>query len=793
MTYEDVPNEQQTPFLPPADKKEQSQAQAQIARLQAQSGSGYRDLPASSTLTHLITTLRARTWQARVATARLLGETGGTEAGAMLYELLAGDECSSVRAAAARALGRQRMQSAEPALLTALEQDHAYEVRIAAAQALERLGRQLSDVALDALTEHFYAEVDAETRAAVLLALCASGERTPLAPLKFALVDPAWMVREAAALALGEQGTYADEAALEMALDDDVESVCRAAVFALGKIGAETSGFATPASAATASRRLSASFLPDEQPRESAQKKTNERDGRRRIHGDSAFYAYESAELSGTKVVAQALDNQWIPQTLMRAMIKGKISSKDAEKYLHRLVRAEYMRSLINSDRVIVNRAYLYNNQVISGDYAQAGSARDAFKRLLEQGVIIPWLLYEERPDQRPDFGVLPQSFPLWQQICTEVSMHCVRFSWDEHRHTHLQLEFTRSFQEFVESMYDKDVPKLLADLNLPPEAGEEFFQRLNEMHDVGHSFHVRHRGEARPHITRNALYEHFVTQGNPAQRSYDGSKPFAREIKQIIDLIYNAQQADVFSGYLLTPLDSPDRHTLQEWDPRRFRHARSFQADDLITMLRGSAFSLIQEGLYLRSMELLTLQDILDIRSTQIWHAYIAALEALLQNPLLFSTLAERVYTHYVALAREMTHLIELRQRREGGVLTAPWEPSVNMRITVGAASQEVIWNRDGTFHSEPDPGTTLSAVHGASDGSAPVTVRWTIGKGGASRAGNQAKLFSGIDIIQGRMPDAQREWHKLLKALGQALQSREFSPGKEPKIEVPTLNDRP
>ncbi|HEY1348812.1 MAG TPA: hypothetical protein VGF67_04215 [Ktedonobacteraceae bacterium] len=53
---------------------------------------------------------------------------------------------------------------------------------------------------------------------------------------------------------------------------------------------------------------------------------------------------------------------------------------------MSRLVRAEYMRSLINSKRVIINRAYLYNNAVLSRDYARAGPACQALKRLRDTG-----------------------------------------------------------------------------------------------------------------------------------------------------------------------------------------------------------------------------------------------------------------------------------------------------------------------------------------------------------------------------------------------------------------------
>src|SRR5205823_5297316 len=102
----------------------------------------------------------------------------------------------------------------------------------------------------------------------------------------------------------------------------------------------------------------------------------------------------------------------------------------------------------------------------------------------------------------------------------------------------------------------------------------------------------------------------------------------------------------------------------------------------------------------YLRSMGLLTLQDVLDIRDTEVWHKYIKSLQALLDNPVGFSTLARDVYYNYIDLAKEMTHLIELRQQRQGGVLIAPWEPSAKVQIEVGGTSIEVIWNKDGTFY---------------------------------------------------------------------------------------------
>src|SRR5260370_33339346 len=108
------------------------------------------------------------------------------------------------------------------------------------------------------------------------------------------------------------------------------------------------------------------------------------------------------------------------------------------EEQLNDMVRSEYMRALINGEQVIINRAFLYNNPAIVQDYSIAGKSREAFKTLLQDGVIIPSLYLENSPADEPLPALSGQpSFERlaaedWPKICEEVHTHCVRMSWEK-------------------------------------------------------------------------------------------------------------------------------------------------------------------------------------------------------------------------------------------------------------------------------------------------------------------------------------------------------------------------
>ena len=109
--------------------------------------------------------------------------------------------------------------------------------------------------------------------------------------------------------------------------------------------------------------------------------------------GNLEFEQLVPDELRSIPIGVQALDNQWLPRKLLTRAMKYGIER--VEEQLNEMVRSEYIRALINGEQVIINRAFLYNNSAIIQDYSVAGKSREAFKTLLQDGVIIPSLYIE--------------------------------------------------------------------------------------------------------------------------------------------------------------------------------------------------------------------------------------------------------------------------------------------------------------------------------------------------------------------------------------------------------------
>lgn len=680
-------------------------------------------------------------------------------------------------------------------VVTLLEQldDDDVEVRVAVIEALAKLASAFPDEILLPLFARVYDEEEAPTvRATAIWALGEAGKMVDIRWLIDALYDKDWRVREQAAIALGKQGDRTPTEVLEAVLDDPSEQVCKAAVHALGKVWEHKSARLQVVSQEEGSdAEIVVGEKKDDSNKGGGTSGGATIDTRHTTQhissGDVEFEGLDASFFANSNdipIVAQALDNQWVPRTLLQSMLKGKITFSEAERYLEGLVRTEYIRALINGEHIIINRAFLYNNSVLFRDYLPGQASRTTFKNFLDTGIIIPFLLYEHAPDEPPVFDKNSQGFTAWQEICQEVYMKCMRFSWDDGAHQAALRRFTNRYHDFVQTIDSKELEQYAKDLGVREDEQQQFWDRLSEVHDLGTQYFREHRREKAPYITRNVLYKQFITGENPALRDYDGSKPFARQIKELLDLAYNGYLADELNGYLLTPIDSPSRHIMQEWETL-MKNKESIKEGDITKLLRSNIFSLLNEGLYLKSMGSLTLQDVQKVRQTPQWSQYIQNLRALLKQPILFDQLANTVYRSYIELMKEATTLIEQRNASHGGILTAPWEPSTEVLVTVGGASLKVIWNKEGRFfHHEGDVGI------GAASGTAPLAMKLTIGDRSRSRA--QADLFSSIDIMQGKMADAQKQWKEIIEQFRANLLFKEYTRGPIKELATPTINEQ-
>lgn len=788
----------------------------------------------------LVKALKSEQWQERAEAVQRLGMIG--DDGAMEpIEVALQDEKAEVRAFAARALGNTAVGVPIQPLVAILNNElgEPAKVRAAAAWALGEIKEVGGEVPIQPL-QVALEDKDEDVRAAAVRALGKFGDQAPKDQLKKTLLeDPAWHPREIAALALGNIGDQSAIGSLNAALSDRNTLVRNAAAYALEKLvgggpGGQPPTLPSPlnepfasqkgdmksgSAASTEERDLSSrnevlsgagqgqpSFsttVPiSEQPDTTSEVITplgivevkdtspleNTQGERRKptiIRDEKVeFIALEPPNLGTVPVVAQALDNQWVPRLPLKEIMAGKFAFKNVEKAVEALVRAEYIRALVNGKQVIINRAYLYNNSAVFQDYLTEGEAYDAFKTLLQEEVIVPFLMSEKTPNQPPRYGTTP-AFQKWQQLCEEVRMHCLRFSWDEDTNLKESLaQLARRFHDFALTAISGDFERYIKDLGLDPSAESELRKRFGAMARMCLEY-----SEEQKYVTRDDLYKSFVTAGdNTAERSYDGTRPFAGEIKQLLDLAYNSNLADALGGYLLTPTDSLPRIALQEWQ-RAANQPKQLSAEELVKMLKRHAFSLINEGLYLKSMNLLRLQDVIEVRRMDEWIVYIMSLEELLKNPIEFTERAGQVYQNYAKLAERMT--VQVAGRGAQGslsiaALTAPWTPTAELILSASGSSISVTWTSEGPVYTFA--GEELPRV--GPGGLATFSARFNIGTSSGTKS--QADLFTSLEFMKGTLQDAREQWKQIRSSLKAILGRQEGLTEPEGLKEVATLNDK-
>ena len=489
------------------------------------------------------------------------------------------------------------------------------------------------------------------------------------------------------------------------------------------------------------------------------------------------FLALEPSNLTSIPVVVQALDNQWLPHTLLQRIMRGDITYDDAKGDLERLVRSEYIRALLNSRQVIIPLAYLYNNSALYQDYLPGHGSRDAFKKLLNEGVIVPFIISGKSPSDSPNFSSVPEGFRAWQQLCEEVRMSCLKLSWDEESNRQLVRKLlAERFHMFAASVASVDLDTYIQHFGLDRSAKDSLRKRLIEMGQMCLEFSQQDRL-----VTREELYKAFVTVDGtpPAARRYDITKPFAGELKQLFDLAYNSYVADALGSYVITPADSLPRTALQEWQPAS-RQAQ-VSIDELEGMLRSAAFGLLQQEPALKSMNLLTLQDVLDIREADEWMVYIESLEDLLLQPSSFGLRAVKVYQNYLELMRIVTDLVAQRFPSETSSLLAAWTPITELILDAGSSKISVMWTEEGqtyTFGGDDNlPDYT----------SVPITARFNIR---SSKNFESQDSWTSIAFMKANLLGGRKQWKELQRFVKENLMSTDQSGSIQEQMDLPALN---
>jgi len=794
----------------PTDGEFVSSTERLLAHLQAFFGLATNAAFPEASVEDLLSALQSPTWARRVAAARRLGKAAAPEAIQPLLLVLTSDPEEAVQAAAARALGEMQAVSAQKALVKALHSPKG-DVRIAAAQGLGMLGAALQEEGALALFARFFCEEEENVRAAIAAAISKPGLHLPLDVLSAAVLDDAWIVREAAATTLGRQGELADQRLLLILLEDESLTVCQAAHQALAAlVRAEEELFAVSYGAERELQTLpdpvqgvEARGVPMKHPMSAPLLAVSQQGAfhsttgceQARVWGDEESIRLAPRDAhSSLFVMCQVCDELWVPGMLLAALRRGKFLSAGSERSVRHQARGEYLHALLSSTHLVVDATCLSPSSWFVRDSLPGSPERDALKHLVESGVIVPLLPAGISALQHQSWPKRDEEHcTAWGGILWETPVQRPGLVWEGDTQQHrVQQQLACSFQRMLVAACAGDAEQCLRNLGLTGNAqqGSAFARRLEEL--CAASTQYLQTAQTLP-LVRSWLYEQFVTSTRASWQTREISRPFAGALKLLIDLAYHSSLADQFACHLMTPADSPARRVLQDWSGVQ-QHVPIISASDLCALLRQETFQRVcgnreREGL--KSTGALGLWDILALRHSDEWLEYMAHLRCLLDQPLRFQELAPGVVSHYLALMDQVTRQVTERNLRVGGRLTAPWKPAVAVTLTVGGQATMFLCSGEGRYQ------TTRAALQVAemrekiqvdpASGSAICCLCLTIRD--EQRNVRSAGLSTRFEFLLGRLEHAREQWEEVIGLLGETLNARTYAGAPE---RATTLNQK-
>src|SRR4051794_20418041 len=116
------------------------------------------------------------------------------------------------------------------------------------------------------------------------------------------------------------------------------------------------------------------------------------------VQGASPMPLIHPDSLEADAVVPQCLDNQYVSDAVFEDMLARGVDYRDADVKARREAdfKTEFIRSLVYSSQVIIQRAFFVNSDFLFKHYApENGESRAAFARLICDRAIVPFLFRE--------------------------------------------------------------------------------------------------------------------------------------------------------------------------------------------------------------------------------------------------------------------------------------------------------------------------------------------------------------------------------------------------------------
>ena len=322
--------------------------------------------------------------------------------------------------------------------------------------------------------------------------------------------------------------------------------------------------------------------------------------------------------------VPQCLDNQYVSDSTLNYILTN--SCDYTNKYIKEQRKAEvhneFIRSLIYSSQVIINRAYLHNNEFLYLNFTKDNPiGLCAFAELMRSGAIIPYLYRENSLKDKLEFEVQKAGDRAIKNLLEETGydLLCVRLAVDNEVNNNKIAMLEDRFGGYLSGLNNKSeylinlMASELLGFELVKSDWKLFVNNIKSLSEWAHN-----NG---PSIKRDDVYKEWfieknkeVSDGRFKRPSYDF--PFLYYLKKIVDLRYNTNLPDMMGRYTFTPIGLPSRVALQDFHEgdNDFKGVEHF-VDQQLTKIKRTFMADNQKGMSLPILRELSISDVLEIR----------------------------------------------------------------------------------------------------------------------------------------------------------------------------------
>jgi hypothetical protein len=423
----------------------------------------------------------------------------------------------------------------------------------------------------------------------------------------------------------------------------------------------------------------------------------------------------EPVSFEADAVVPQCLDNQYVTDETFSYMINHRVGYDNpvVNDMREASTKTEFIRSLIYSSQVIIQRAFLKNNEFLYKNYLpQDRQNVEAFAQLIRERAVIPFLFKEASLTDNLDFDLRGEGDRALQALLSEIGddeLACVRLAVDEQVNKsetrRMSLEFSLRLME-LSTFKEPEQLAMVAELFHKPDiivedpvAWKQFKKNIRQL--ARYAFDKAEEiEETNQFLSRNQVYaDNFIeTDGNVALGHFKkpGSEnPFILELKKYVDLVYNANLPDFLQRYTFTPVGLPSRTALQDSTRRSTSHGaiRDILSDpDYLDLIRRTFMARIGKGMFLPELRHMSVADVAAVRKLPEWSKFKDAQARILKNPLESSHLIEQFQIDLNNFQLSLSKWFEQKyqpQKAEENYYTYP-------SLAVGIAGQTIVSGSD-------------------------------------------------------------------------------------------------